>query len=391
MAFYLQMGHDSKNLIGETDLEEMTGIVLSPVNETTTDLSTIIDMVSQENEFRIIFDPQLYYPHSHKGKLGGHPYYPENFITNFGESTEWWTSMNASILEYALSLGVNTILSPLRSPREWNSSYLKTIIDTGNNLITQSEGKLSIIQTVLMNIDSISGADNENRRQEFASVLMHSEADEYALIFQIGGNPRHEIRIDSEIYGMMDFIRLLRNTGKKITVLYCHSFFPLLHLAGADNFTSGKFFNLRSFSPGRWDENDQAGGGQTAWWFEQGLLAFLREGDILKLISKGHPNLIGNGFSNSSWSSKILPNIQSPERVPWVADSWRQWLSWFGKMEHHLSQEKQKSSYVWDLLNSASQNWNEITGHHVYMSDNINDGGWISAWRQALADFESSY
>ena len=32
MTAYLQMGHNTENLIGEEDLEEFEGIILSPVN-----------------------------------------------------------------------------------------------------------------------------------------------------------------------------------------------------------------------------------------------------------------------------------------------------------------------------------------------------------------------
>ncbi len=32
MSAYLQMGHDTENLVGEADLEEFRGIILSPVN-----------------------------------------------------------------------------------------------------------------------------------------------------------------------------------------------------------------------------------------------------------------------------------------------------------------------------------------------------------------------
>ncbi len=31
MSAYLQMGHDTENLVGEADLEEFRGIILSPV------------------------------------------------------------------------------------------------------------------------------------------------------------------------------------------------------------------------------------------------------------------------------------------------------------------------------------------------------------------------
>ena len=32
MSAYLQMGHDTENLVGEADLEEFQGLILSPVN-----------------------------------------------------------------------------------------------------------------------------------------------------------------------------------------------------------------------------------------------------------------------------------------------------------------------------------------------------------------------
>jgi hypothetical protein len=40
MAAYLQMGHDSENLVGVTGLEGFTGLVLSPVNRSEAQLSS---------------------------------------------------------------------------------------------------------------------------------------------------------------------------------------------------------------------------------------------------------------------------------------------------------------------------------------------------------------
>ena len=71
MPAYHQMGHDSRNLLTDTNLlTEYAGAVLSPVNyneETTSEIVSLME--NKRDHFDFILDPQLYYPRSERGQL----------------------------------------------------------------------------------------------------------------------------------------------------------------------------------------------------------------------------------------------------------------------------------------------------------------------------------
>jgi hypothetical protein len=59
MSAFLQMGHDSMNLIGEDELDSFEGIILSPVNEESYSLSQSVKSIRQRGSYEVVFDPQL--------------------------------------------------------------------------------------------------------------------------------------------------------------------------------------------------------------------------------------------------------------------------------------------------------------------------------------------
>jgi hypothetical protein len=60
MSAYMQMGHDTENLVGEQDLDEFVGIVLSPVNRDAPTLAENIQIFRARGHYDIVLDPQLY-------------------------------------------------------------------------------------------------------------------------------------------------------------------------------------------------------------------------------------------------------------------------------------------------------------------------------------------
>ena len=123
MSAYFQMGHDTENLIGETDLDEFKGIILSPVNRTPTELSQNIPTFREKGSFDIILDCQLYFPRSSREKLNQHPYFPSDLDTADISSKTWWNNMIHRLSDYAAKLGVNGVISPVVFPRIWNDEY----------------------------------------------------------------------------------------------------------------------------------------------------------------------------------------------------------------------------------------------------------------------------
>ncbi|MFA6455861.1 MAG: hypothetical protein WCW40_03485 [Bacteroidota bacterium] len=391
MASYLQMGHDSENLIGEQDLDAFIGVILSPVNSLPTKMHSSIQAIKKGNsDLDIILDPQLYVPKSQNKKLIKHPYFQKNIVSEDTQSTKWWLATAKKLSKYSMQLGVNSVASPVIVPKIWNEDYYTTCLNTANDLREVTNNDIKVLSTVLVNINEIS---DETQRMKIASILSDTSANGFYIVLYGDTDPRREFSEESLLFGMMSLIKEFTFSGKQILVSNTSSDMILYKVAGATNCASGKFFNLRRFTKSRYEEPSNGGGGQLPYWFEHSLVSFLREADLLKLQAEGLNNLVGNLRSKNYWSDEILQNLNSLHKAtkePWLKYSWRQYLSWFSHTENDIDQSREKYSLVLSWLKSAESNWLQIEDNDIYFDEQRNNGSWVRPWLQALVKFKKS-
>jgi hypothetical protein len=130
MSAYLQMGHDTENLVGETDLEEFRGIILSPVNRPPDKLQESIPDFRRRGDYDIILDPQLCFPRAQRENLNQQPYFPDAFDTSDFSMAQGWTSVVNDLASFAKELGVNAVASPVIMPRRWTDEFYDTCVET---------------------------------------------------------------------------------------------------------------------------------------------------------------------------------------------------------------------------------------------------------------------
>src|SRR5438105_1389016 len=123
MSAYFQMGHDSENLVGATDLEDFTGAILSPVNRTPHELRSFIPKARHVGVKDIILDPQFYFPRTARGTLGQHSYFPTDFDTADYASDSWWSGIIDKLVAEGSELRVDGIATPVIFPRQWDDKY----------------------------------------------------------------------------------------------------------------------------------------------------------------------------------------------------------------------------------------------------------------------------
>jgi hypothetical protein len=382
MSAYLQMGHDTQNLVGSDGLELFTGIILSPLNRNSLSLKKDIPNFRSKGEFSIVFDPQLYYPHTEKTTIQTHPYFPSDFDSADFTNHSWWQSIHSSIHDYIDELGVDIVASPTIDPRTYNDDYYAFSVRNTNDFSNKRNKNLeSVWGTFLVNTNDLT--DN-NQLLRLASFVSQYETEGIYLLFKMDLVPRREIGDNTLITGILKFIKELCLIEKEIIVSFSSSDMLLFKAAGATHCATSKFFNLRRFTPSRYEEKNGRGG-QLPYLFVESLLSFLRETDIIRLTDKDYKHLLNQGFSNNTWLEPILGKIYSPDDIAWLAESWRQYLAWFSSMENHLD-EVDTVSFVSQILKEAESNWVEINDHNILMDEPRNDGSWLRAWRQALSE-----
>ncbi len=381
MTAFLQMGHNTENLVGEEDLEEFKGIILSPVNREPDKLREDMPIFRRRGNFNIILDPQLYYPRAERENLVLQPYFPDAFDTADFSTPEGWNGVINSLVEFSEELGIEAVISPVTMPRRFSDDFYDTCTETSRNLKNRISHDIATLTTCLV---SLSELENGNRVRQIASILTRYDTDGFYVVVQTDIEPRREICDSDGLFNLMLLISLLEGSAP-VTVAYSSSDMILFKAAGATNCCTSKFFNLRRFTMSRFEEPPGGGGGQLSYWFEHNLMAFLREADIRRIQNNKFGHLIGGRYSDSASGRAVLDHLDNYQGEAWLAKSWRQYLSWFGKAEQNITEEGLPLVREW--LHTAERNWQAIEEEDILMDEPRNDGRWLRPWRQALGAF----
>jgi hypothetical protein len=136
---------------------------------------------------------------------------------------------------------------------------------------------------------------------------------------------------------------------------------------------------VRRFSRSRFDDKKD-GGGVIEYWFEESLLAFIRQEDLLRLHRE---KLLSEATLRNPLLAQVLDSIKKPEA--WLKLSWLQYMYWFADMEARLASGKASAI---DLVEAAELKWVELDDRKIFMVERQNKGEWVTRWKQALYDFE---
>lgn len=382
MAVYHQMGHATVNLIPE--VMGYRGAILSPVNCTEA-LALSWAEEHQSKDFEFVFDPQLYFPRSDRGQLADWPYFPKELDTADLSSAAWWEGVNKKLLACAVAAGLRRVCSPTMVPRGgYSDEYFTFFRDVASRLaVLAQKKKIEVLQTVLWPLDEITSLD---RVMQCASIFTGGDARAVYLVLVSDLKPRKEYGDADQLRAVLRFISALREAEVSTTVGFCNAESILFTEAGAAACATGKFFNLRRFTKSRFEE-PQDGGGQLPYWFEESLLATIRESDLTRLRDMG---MLSAASHANPFGKQILEMLAKPakERTAWVALGWRQYMHWFADVDRRLRKGEAKAT---ELLRTADANWERLEEEGFFMAERGNDGGWIRSWLRALNEYAKEW
>jgi hypothetical protein len=377
MAVYHQIGHHSENLIREPFLDLFAGAILSPVNYSLAEIKGQLQEFSAREHFELIFDAQLYVPTSQRGQLRSWPYFPSDFDTADLGADSWWDSLSDKLAKTVAELGKVTVCSPAVLPRTYSDDYLQRCTRVGDSLREKvaATGQ-SVIQTAVVSLADLTDVDRPPR---IASILSQSKADRIYLILLGATEPRRELGDSEELKGAMRLIHVLSECELQVIVGYSSSDILLWRHAGAAGCATGKFFNLRRFTPSRFEEPG-GGGGQIPYWFEETFLAFLRASDLRRVQKAG---LLSDASIRNPYCAEILRLFAAESGEAWLREAWRQFMWWFADADRRISA---KELDVPRILKSAEEQWSAIEDK-ILMEEPRNNGTWIRQWRRACIEF----
>lgn len=378
MGAYHQMGHDSWNLVGEKPLHRFEGLILSPVNDSPDAVTQKLSQLRERKQnLDIILDPQFYEPRSARGHLIHWPHFSDDVDTVNLQDMNWWEKRSEALSSVASIIGANAICSPATIPRLYDDDYYRWTVDCANITAKHASDRgLGILLTAIVRLPELA---HKGRSETVASILTSTGIDRIYLVLSDDIPPRTQ-RTDVEgLAGAIKLIRLLENAGTRVLVAFSGLDMILWKAAGASGVASGKFFNLRRFVPGRFEEDGAEGGRVVPYWTDTRLITWLREDDI-RLLDKNalidRPDVIANPYSE-----RILEILDAGTGEPWVRYGWRQYLYWFQETEAAISNDSKIAKM---MLRNADSAWGNVNDSEIYLYDRQNTGDWIRPWLNAV-------
>jgi hypothetical protein len=380
MSAYLQLGHNSWNLLDEPDLDEYRGIVLSPVNDEPAAVQgRLAHLGGHRARHEVILDPQLYNPASDRGKLNTWPYFPSDLDTADRSNRRWWSNVIADVVRDAASLGLQAVCSPAEIPRVWTDEYFRFFADVADE--TYAVARQNGLETLMTVIVRLRDLANPRKALDIASIITASQCDRVYLIFAPEDQEERAPLLDAD--GLPTAVHLVRLLSQQMRVHVAFSGHDLVmwKFAGATDISTGKFLNLRRFCPSRWDE-PEGGGRQISYWNESRLLTLLREQDVARLNRDGW--FAGRTFPNNPAGQRIFQIITSGEERAWVQLAWLQFLRWASNTDRNMATPADAETY----LVNADRSWGDLLARSppILFADRFNNGDHVRIWLNAVRE-----
>jgi hypothetical protein len=375
MGTYHQMGHDSWNLVEEVD--GYAGLILSPVNQSPQEVrDRLARMKRPRTELEVVLDPQFYQPASGRGQLATWQHLGDDIDTADLANRSWWEQRCRILLQAASEVGSDAVCSPAILPRAYSDDYyLHTVVCADAMAVAAAGMRIDVLMTAIVSLAELA---QENRPEHIASLLTASSLGRLYLVFNDGLYPRTNRTDQMALIGAAKLVRLLEGGGMKVLVAFSGLDVLIWKGVGASDVATGKFFNLRRFVPGRW-EDAQEGGRNVPYWTDESLVAWLREDDLRLLDRRG---LLDRAAASANpYSVEILSIIDAGEGKPWTAASWRQYLFWAQQVEAIIRRDPDQAIR---MLEHADKHWMNLREARIDLRDRENTGEWIRVWKNAV-------
>jgi len=377
MGVYHQMGHDSWNLVSEKALHGFDGLILSPVNDPPDVVEQKLKKLGKLREkIEVILDPQFYKPGSDRGHLAAWGHFSSDVDTVNLNDLAWWEKRSQALVKAAITVGADSICSPAMLARVFSDDYYRWTVQCADRLAhLASEAGQDVLLTAIVRLPELA---QKGKPESIASILTSTDISRIYLVIWDDLGPRDQ-RVDVEgLAGAVRLIKLLEDAGTQVLVAFSGLDMLIWKGAGASATATGKFFNLRRFVPGRWDDPVE-GGRVVPYWTDDHLITWLRETDVRLLDRQG---LIDRpGAAKNPYSVEILKIVDAGMGEPWVKFGWRQYLYWFKELESVLSAD---SNAIESILKAADARWGEVSKSRILLLDRENTGDWIRPWLNAI-------
>jgi len=253
-------------------------------------------------------------------------------------------------------------------------------VDIGDATHRHASGKK--LETLLTVVVSLRDLTNPERAYSIASIVSRSLCDRVYLTFLNEDvlQQKEPLKEPSGLPTAVHLVKLL-SSEMRVHVAFAAHDIVLWKFAGATDISSGKYMNLRRFSPGRWEEEKKKGQ-PVAYWNEGSLLALLRNADVALLLRSGWFN--GRDHSDNPATDRIMELIQSGSEKAWIKQSWLQYLRWISNAEAAWHGNAARAE---EFLEESDRIWADIVDvRRILFQDRYNNGTHVRNWLNAVRE-----
>lgn len=263
MKLYFQCGSGVKKLAEKLSLSMPGGTyILSPRDLTEKSQLAFASRLRKIGN-SVLFDPQLYAPHSDKKNFQTYAYWPIGFVTKDAP----WQQLIAKLAELNDKLGTSAFILPALACERVGTSYLlqqDAIFDAASDVLREKHATICLKQNVLLDTNQVE------------KLLLATASWPVRGIYLIAEHPDNDYFVDSPVW-MLNLLKLcsgLAIQGKKVVLGYAnHQMLPVA-CAGVHAMASGNWMNARSFTFDKFFESDEIKRHKTWYYAPQAYTEF---------------------------------------------------------------------------------------------------------------------
>ncbi|HWB01387.1 MAG TPA: hypothetical protein VG796_00090 [Verrucomicrobiales bacterium] len=343
MDLYLQFGHGMmgycKYLLGQWG---QGTVVLSPRDLSKEQIEKFSKEIRVLRRSKVIFDPQLYLPHSEHPKLSAHDYWPANYSTG----VFWQGRQLKDLLEKLVTLnekiGSFEFILPGLLTSKVDEDWL-AIQEAVLEKAREMEPGVPLISTIALESSAVT-------QEQVAKLIERAEqwnADGYYLVCE---HPKGEYLVAEPMWiaNILDLAAGLRLSGSRVILGYCNHQMLVVAAAKVNAICSGTFMNVRSFPSSKFRPADDEAVVQRSVWFycpkslSEYKVPFLDVAHTLGCLQDMRPDLKFGSYANRLFLGPQPTTVGFSEQ-----DSFRHYLNSL----HIQTAEIEKATFEATLCN----------------------------------------
>lgn len=262
MELYLQFGHGMMEHC-KVLISKWGGgtIILSPRDQDDTSIAKFSIEIKKRNGFTLV-DPQLYDPRANHHRLIKHDYWPGKFSTNMLFEGPGQTRMLSRLLALNDASNASEFIIPGIYCQSVNEDWLAiqdALVQGAKKLVTDKP----LLATVALSAESL------HFDEQIETLLLRAEAwdvDGYYLVAE-PTNKQYLVEDPLWLTNLMTLSAGLKLQKKKVIVGYGTHQMIVMAAANIDAIASGTWLNVRNFSKGKFNDDDESERRKAVWYY----------------------------------------------------------------------------------------------------------------------------